>query len=141
MLHHRRPWTFVRSRNSNEQADTSHGRISRKSTGTDQASCCLRDAVQQLFGVIPPTDSPQPRRLPALGRLDHVVAGVRREQLVQRLEQERRIKVACKPYYSLSLLTFMPHSDDAELFHPAAERVRVEAQHLRRTARAVNDPT
>ena len=84
MLDHRRPWTFVRSRNSNEQADTSHGRISRKSTGTDQVSCCLRDGVQQIFGVVPPTDSPQPQRLPPLGRLDHGVAGVRREQLVQR---------------------------------------------------------
>jgi hypothetical protein len=33
MLHHRRPWAFVRSRNSNEQTDPSHARISRKSTG------------------------------------------------------------------------------------------------------------
>ena len=109
--------------------------------GAEQVGRCLGDGVQQLFGVVPPSDSPRPLYLPASGHLDHGVAGVRREHLVQQPEHERRREDVCKPYGSLSLLAFMRHSDDAEFFHPAAERVRVEAQDLRRAARSVDDPT
>src|SRR5439155_26385483 len=48
------------------------------------------------------------------------------------------LEFAVEPY---SLLMFMRRSDDGRFFHPAAERVRVEAQDLRRAAWPVNDPT
>jgi hypothetical protein len=45
---------------------------------------------------------------------------------MSRVSSARGLAAPGEPYYSLSLLVFMPHSDDAELFHPAAERVRVD---------------
>ena len=40
-----------------------------------------------------------------------------------------------------SRLIGMRRADDTEFFHPAAERVRVQAQDLRGAARSIDNPT
>jgi hypothetical protein len=46
-------------------------------------------------------------------------------------------ELTVEPY---SVLILMRRSGDAKVFHPTAERVRVEAQDLRRAAWSADDP-
>jgi hypothetical protein len=56
----------------------------------DQVGRCLPDKAQKLVGALPTTDPAQPQRLFPTTRLDHRVAGVPREQFVQRPKRLRR---------------------------------------------------